>query len=61
MFLEHFAQSPEAHPRFSKQAVSHGNGGWEMSSQKAQGEDFQPQEGEDSALEFATDKDEAWD
>ena len=36
MFLEHFAQNPEAHPRFSKQAVSHFNGGWEMSIQKAQ-------------------------
>lgn len=36
MFLEHFAQNSEAHPRFSKQAVSHCNGGWEMSIQKAQ-------------------------
>lgn len=36
MFLEHFAQNPEAHPRFSKQAVSHVNGGWKMNIQKAQ-------------------------
>lgn len=36
MFLEHFAENSEAHPRFSKQAVSHRNGGWEMSIQKAQ-------------------------
>lgn len=27
VFLEHFPQSPEAHPMFSKQAVSHCNGG----------------------------------
>lgn len=27
MSLEHCAQSPAAHPRFGKQAVSHGDGG----------------------------------
>lgn len=58
MILENVAQNPEAHPRFSKQAVSHCNGGLRHEHPEGPARARLATGGrrEDSAVELATDK-----